>query len=87
MASWSKCSPAAGSSAECSSSESLSRSLSSLSASGRFCWLTIPRCTSASQLQIQELRVLIKQADGALKEEAVLPVAFVPLTGDRAEGH
>jgi protein-L-isoaspartate(D-aspartate) O-methyltransferase len=33
---------------------------------------------------IQELRVLEKQADGSIRSRSVMPVRFVPLTGDRA---
>lgn len=33
---------------------------------------------------IQELQVLEKQADGSIRIQSVMPVRFVPLTGDRA---
>ncbi|WP_295880513.1 protein-L-isoaspartate(D-aspartate) O-methyltransferase [uncultured Thiohalocapsa sp.] len=34
--------------------------------------------------EIQQLTVLTKQADGRLEEQALLPVRFVPITGDSA---
>ncbi len=34
---------------------------------------------------VQELRVIEKQADGRLRERAVTPVRFVPLTGEAAD--
>lgn len=34
--------------------------------------------------EIQQLTVLTKQADGRLQEQALLPVRFVPVTGERA---
>ena len=35
----------------------------------------------------QELRLLQKTADGEIRQEALMPVRFVPLTGDHTERH
>jgi len=33
----------------------------------------------------QDLRLIEKQADGSIKSRSVIPVAFVPLTGEKQE--